>query len=299
MVVWLSNAKPKKTPPGSYDILGDRRAARRISGWVAIATFFSIVVTLVFGSSTIVSTKNIGVVTNFGSPDYSLTNGFHWKAPWSEVTEMDGAIQTDNHLKAKDDQCISVRLANQSVACVDTSIRWRIKEDATVSLFKDYKVFDNVRDSLVTRELTSSLNTVFADYNPLAVDDQGNLLSSISPADSAKATATMAEAIGDQIDVLNVFVPIIHFDPATQDRLDALQQQIAQTRIAEQAEKTATAQALANKQLSASVSNDPNVLVSKCYDLLGEMVSKSQLIPTGFSCWPGGSSAIVVPSASR
>ncbi len=109
----------------------------------------------------------------------------------------------------------------------------------------------------------------------------------------------MRAQIGSQVQVLSVFVPVMHFDTATQSRLNALQAQVAQTRIAEQAIKTAQAQAAANAALAASVSTDNNVLVSKCLDVLAEMVNKGQTVPAGFSCWPGGGTGVVLPQAGR
>ena len=55
----------------------------------------------------------------------------------------------------------------------------------------------------------------------------------------------------------------------------------------------------ANRKLSSSVSNDPNVLVSRCFDILSEMVASKEPVPAGFTCWPGGGSGIVLPSAGQ
>ena len=69
--------------------------------------------------------------------------------------------------------------------------------------------------------------------------------------------------------------------------------QVAQTRIAEQGVKTAEQQEKANEALAKSVSKDPNVLVSKCLDMVeGGKVT----LPAGFSCWPSSGSAVVVPA---
>lgn len=65
-------------------------------------------------------------------------------------------------------------------------------------------------------------------------------------------------------------------------------------RIAEQREATAEKEASANRKLADSVSKDPNVLVSNCLNLLGEMVDKGQPVPAGFSCWPGGGASSVI-----
>jgi len=250
---------------------------------------------LVFSCTASVGTKEVGIVTAFNKPVGAFDNGLHFKMPWEDVTEMDGAIQTDNNTQGNND-CVQARLAHQIVACIDVTIRWRIDPNAADSLFQNYRDFSNVRGSLVTRELATDINAEFADYDPLAVNDQGNSTATPLSRLSGQVLGDMQRQISSQVEVLSVYIPVIHFDQATQSRLNALQSQIAQTRIAEQAVKTAQAQAAANAALATSVSHDPNVLVSKCFDLLQEMVNKGQGIPTGFSCWPGGSTGVVIPA---
>lgn len=257
---------------------------------LGLGTFVLLVVTTL----AIVGTKEVGILTSFNRPIGTLDNGLHFKAPWQGVTEMDAAIQTDNHVETNHN-CISARIAHQIVGCVDVTIRWRIHEGAADALFQNYRDFDNVRSSLVTRELATNINSTLADYDPLAVDANGNSISVPLNTLSAKVLAEMRTQVGAQVEVLSVFVPVIHFDAATQGRLNALQAQIAQTRIADQAVKTAQAQSQANQALAASVSTDPNVLVSKCLDILSEMVNKGQAVPAGFSCWQGGGTGIVLP----
>jgi len=254
------------------------------------------VLSIVFGflsSTTIISTKNVGVVTEFGSPVGTLDNGLHWIAPWQKVTELDGTIQTDTHAETQ------VRLANQGVAYVDNSVRWRIVEEEADNLFKDYREFENIRDSLVTRELAAALNTVFEDYDPLATNEAGELSVPGLEELSNELTATLQEKVGNGVEVISVIITKVKLDDSTQSRLNALQTEIANTRIAEQSALTAEAEALANEILSDSVSEDPNVLVSKCLDLLNEMISSGMTVPPAFSCWPGSQSALVLPSANN
>lgn len=304
-----SNGRDRDRRPGrdSFDYVrtpsyssgyDDDGFSRKLLGWFSFGLAIATVILLAISSFSIVSTKNVGVVTSFGSPVTTLSNGGHLIAPWQIVTEMDAAIQTDTHIEKQED-CIKVRMAKQFIACIDVSIRWRINEDSALDLFKDYREFESVRTSLVTRELGSVLNSVFSNYDPLATDEGGSLVSVSLNELSNQATDEMQEKVGNQIEVLNVIIAQTHYDENTQNRINALQAQIAETEIAKQAKLTAEAQAAANEILADSVSNDPNVLVSNCFDLLGEMVSKGQVIPTGFSCWPGGGSAIVVPSAAK
>src|SRR5689334_21316161 len=243
-----------------------------------------LVFVLILGSTTIVSTRNIGVVTTFGRPSGTLTNGLHVKAPWQSVTEMNGTIQIDNHTG---EAATTVRLGNNSTAFVDNSVRWRIQPAAADELFLDYRDFENVRDNLVTRELRAALNEVFADFDPLAPEnsDGANV-----QALGDKVADKLRAKVGAQIEIINVIVPLVNYDEATQSRINALNVEKANTRVAEQRAKTAAAEAKANEVLAASVSNDPNVLVSKCLDAARE----AHISPLG--CWPATSVVPTVPA---
>ena len=162
--VFLHSARPEAP---------STRARARLAYLVSAACATLAVIVLAVASSVVVPTKEIGVVTTFGKPTGSLSNGFHLKAPWQKVTYMDAAIQTDSHT-ADDKSCINVRIAHQATACVDASIRWRIRPDASDALFQNYREFSSIRSSLVVRQLSSSLNKEFASYDALAVDEKGN-----------------------------------------------------------------------------------------------------------------------------
>jgi acetone carboxylase gamma subunit len=69
------------------------------------------------------------------------------------------------------DAATTVRLANNSTAFVDNSVRWRVQRAAAGELFLDYRDFGNVRDNLVTRELGAALNEVFSNFDPLAPEN--------------------------------------------------------------------------------------------------------------------------------
>lgn len=246
---------------------------------------------LLFSCIAIVGTKKVGVVTSFNRPVGTLSNGLHLKFPWQKVHELDGAIQTDTHNDT------TIRLGNQSTATVRNSIRWRIRPGTADELYRDYRDFDKIRDSLVTRELTAALNEVFKTYDPLgSIKDAAADAKRSTPTEFGDAVAeALRKRIGREIDVRNVIIPLAEYDPATQSRLNAYQEEIANTRIAEQKQRTAEANAKANRKLASSVSRDPNVLVSKCLDTLAEVAKANQPLPAGFSCWPGGrESAIAV-----
>lgn len=262
----------------------------------AETSFWSVCVSIVVGvvailllalsSITMVSTKNIGVVTTFGRPSQFLDNGPHLIAPWQDVTELDGAIQTDNHIDEGDKKtAIDARLGNNSTARVDTTVVWRLKPEAAPSLFQDYRGFDAIRDNLVTREFTAAINDTLAGYNPLTQVGEGD--GAINGKLATLVLDKLKVKVGNRIEVIGVNIPVIHFDDRTQQSINNLQTEIANTKIAEQRQLTAIAEAKANTKLAESVSHDPNVLVSKCLDLVREKGGS----PAG--CWPGSAGAVV------
>ena len=250
-----------------------------------------------------IGTQDIGVVTSFGrTVGRGVGPGLHWKAPWENVTRLDAKQQTDTYASngfngsVQDNAqggCINVRIARQATACVNVSIRWQNDPQGIDYLFRNFKTDDNIRTNLLHRDLQAAVNTVFANYDPLGLDKNGDSTQPNNTALAKSVETAMAQQVGQYLDIINVYIPLFNFDPATQDRLNQLQLQVAQTRIAEQAEQTAAAQAAANRALAKSVSNNPGVLESKCLDILGEVVQKGGTLPAGFSCFPGGASAAV------
>jgi regulator of protease activity HflC (stomatin/prohibitin superfamily) len=253
-------------------------------GWIASSTIVS------------VSTKKIGVVTAFGKPTGELGNGLHIKAPWEKVTEIDAAIQTDNYLNGPQDpgenDTIPVRIANQSVAGIEVSIRWRIKPEAATRLYQDYKQFDHVRDSLVTRNLRSALNQNFASYNPLQILQTGQIPQDILAGIGFTVATDLSKIIGEQIDVQSVIIPLVNFDDSTQGKINAFQAAQADTRIAAQNVLTADQNAKAANAVRQALKDNPGYLTSKCLDI----IAKGVQLPAGFNCPGTTGSAVVVPS---
>ena len=297
-VISLNKTKAIKQAKGqdNYQMEGLYNS-RLVARGVAIVAGLLGLLLLALTSFTQVSTKNVGIVTSFGRPTGQvLSNGLHFKAPWQSVTEFDAAIQTQ---KYDGDQCTTVRLGTEGKACVDNSVQWRIKPDAASNLFVDYRSFEAMQSALVERQRVAALNAVFASFDPLAkikADNDGTGSPTLADLGS-QATAKLQELLGDRLDVESVVISLVKYDDGTQSKIDAYQTEVAATRIAEQKQETAAAEAEANRQLAESVSKDPNVLVSKCLDTLTDMVKANQPVPAGFSCWPGGSAAVVVPQA--
>ena len=68
--------------------------------------------------------------------------GFTGSRRWLGACEMDGAIQTDS-ITVKDSSGARVRLGNNSMAVVENSVQWRIRQAAATKLYLDYRSFED------------------------------------------------------------------------------------------------------------------------------------------------------------
>jgi regulator of protease activity HflC (stomatin/prohibitin superfamily) len=268
-------------------------------GLVTLIAGFACVLTLVASSYTQVNNKTIGIEVSFGKPVGHLSSGLHWIRPWASVTDMDEAVQVNNFTGP---DCITVRIADQQTACLTAKVRWKIRSQAADNLFGNYKnSTSGVEDGLLEPELQNVANTVFDSYDPIG------LLNSGIPS-GAKGNPTVPQLgeqvkdalvkdVGSEIDIVSLTTPTISYDDSVQSRINSVLTQKAQTQIAQQQIKTADAQAQANRALQQSVSNDPNVLISKCLDLQTEEVNKGMTPVTScFGGSGGGGTTVVVPS---
>ena len=270
----------------------------------AVLPLLAAVVLLAVSCTTIIQAKNVGVLTTFGKPTKSLTAGLHVKAPWQKVTELDGTKIT---AKFAGDDRIEVRIGDGTTAAVETAIRWSIVPEKADEIYADYRsddVNENVREALVETVFKSAINSVFGQYNPtselVAVDPTSERRINFVPDYDGLATevtdsmkARVAE-MGGYVRVEFVTISGITLSPETQKKINEFQAEVARTQVALQAERTNRAQAAANKALSDSLSNNPNVLVSRCLDTLQTMVDNNQSVPAGFTCWPGSGSNLVL-----
>lgn len=240
-----------------------RDAAPKFKSAAIFSMIAALIVTL-FASTAIVPPRTVGVKVALGKPVGSVGNGFHFKAPWTSVEKMDASIQNDVY---NGDKTITVRLGNNTEAEADSSIRWQLKQDNIEQLFLDYKTFDNIRDNLVTRNFRAAMNEAFASYDPLATVESANNSDADKdlPGIAEKVKDALQSKLGDDIIIHEVTIPLVNFDEATQNRINELQAETARTRIANQKQETADAEAKANKILEDSVT--PEVLSSKCLDI--------------------------------
>lgn len=262
------------------------------------------VLLLVLSSTNIVSARNTGVKVTFGKvSDDTLSPGLAVTAPWTKVVEVDGALQTN---KFVGDNCVPVRIGDGSMGCLGLTVQWEINGDAANDIYKDFRDDDPVaafRDAVVMAELEASVTSALSTYNPLSqldvVKDNKAAASDMNfTPDFGELSKAIGEdmttRLGERARVDNVIVQSFSMSESTQKKLNDFIAAVGETRVAMQKKETASAQAEANKVLSGSVSNNPNVLVSRCLDTLNEGMEKGYQFPAGFSCWGAGANGTVL-----
>lgn len=273
-------------------------------GGLAVAAIAAVV--LISICFTTVSAKNVGVAVNFGAVSSKTLNpGPHLKFPWTKVVEIDGTIQTDQYAG---ESCIKVTIGDGSQACAKITNRWQITPKNAAAVYEQHRSDDptqSFRSAVISTELEQAISETLGTYNPISNlkivggEDNASQVSFVPDYDkfSKLIEANMKARLdkSDQAEIIGITFSHLDLSANTQKKLDDYIAAVGETRIAMQQRETAKAQADSNRELSASVSNDPNVLVSRCFDTLKDAVQNKYNLPAGFSCWPGGGSAVVVP----
>lgn len=264
------------------DYNGDRQIwPFMITGLVSLVAF----VMLGFATTTIVPARQVGIPVTFGVAGNAMPNGFNLKAPWTDVELMPTTPQA---LDAVGDKATKAKDVDNSDVFVYNNVRWSIVEKQAASIYYDAKDFDNVSDMFIQPSLRTAVATVMSTYAPLSDKKPGNA----EVADAIKAE--LQKRVGDRFTIDSVNVTFIDVSQATKDRIAALNAERANTRIAEQKEQTAAAEARANKILADSIKNDPNVLTANCIKAITE--SPAGTFPAGFQCFAGASGSVVIPA---
>jgi regulator of protease activity HflC (stomatin/prohibitin superfamily) len=249
-----------------------------VAAVVAIGTLFLAV-------TTIVPPRTVGIPVTFGHVGSPNGSGLMWHAPWTDVVLMDATIQA---LDASGDNPTVAKDVDKADIFVHNNVRWSIKEEQASELYLQYQNFERVGDLLVQPTVRESIASVMQDFDPLASDNPQ--LSEIA----ATVKRDLEQRLADKINIDSVSITLLDPSEATKNRINALNIEKGNTRIAEQRALTAQQEANANRTLAESVSNDPNVLVSKCLDIVNE----GRALPAGFQCWPGTGGSVVVPAGN-
>lgn len=272
---------------------GEDRAGG-IGGGIVAALFFGLVLGLPFtliAAYDRVDTRNVGIITSFGKPEGTHGAGVVWHAPWKKVSELSEAIQLqafesnsyDDAARGQgtggNQAAIGVRLANNSMAYINENLNWRLREGAAPKLFQDYggnNVFDTIKQQLVDRQAQVALSKTFATFNPQImsaadVGKPGQPAQAPAPSQGAnlpkmadQVKKDLQDAVGTEVEILDVRIQGIFYDQATQQKIDDYNRKVQDTVNAQQDVKTAEQQRLAAEQRAQQPRPDLTVAVFNC-----------------------------------
>lgn len=296
-----------------------KNADTTFGGFVAVV-IFGVVIGGAFtltSSYDRVDTRNVGILIDFGRPDGVHGAGAWWHAPWKTTAELSEAIQlqafeSNSFADAADGKgtnnnpaAIGVRLANNSIAYVNANLNWRLREGSAPKLFQDYggsNVFGTIKEQLVDRQEQVALSKVFASFNPQTLTAVAaaapGAQQTPSPAQGVdmpkmalEVKKDLQDAVGGEIEIIDVRIQGIFYDSATQAKIDAYNQKVQDTINAAQDVKTAEQQRLAAEQRAAQAPPDLRIAIFNCLDAM----VKAGRDPAG--CWGqiGGQPLIQIP----
>ena len=270
---------------------------------VLAGVFLALLATITIANSvTFIPARNVGIPVIFGQVGSPLDSGPHLIQPWIDVVKVDATTQNINRnadeaqwLDQNHPVCtaVLVRLASGASACDDITAQWNVTANGlnASNLWTQYRgntddadktndnFITNLTNNVVDREIQRAMNTAFATYNPIVVGNDNQAVN--TPLDlksySATVLADLKASVPSGIDVTELLISHIHFDKATQDKINALAQEKANTQIAIQKERTAEAQKAANDLLASTASRDPGVQFQNCINLLRDLAATGQL----------------------
>jgi len=261
---------------------------------------------LIFSMINSVPVHSVGVVTAFGKINGDIRPGIHMLAPWDNVTVMDETIQTTQFYgqPSQHGNCMQVRLGGQQLACLNITIKWQVMDSGAPTLFNDYdnkgtNVMDSVKNNLVVTDLKQVANSVFGDYNPIADATQAATTGNKSQFSTFGPTIQqqMQQDMSGQVRVLAVILSNPYYNGTTEARLASIQNQIADTAIAQQEIKTNQALAQANAALARSLT--PTLVFQNCVTGTLDVVKNGGHMDDGWSCGAASPFAITGSGAAR
>lgn len=214
---------------------------------VVAGVFLAILLTF-FGCIASVDTGHVGVVKTFGKvEDYTFDSGFHLKAPWNSVTQINNQVQKTT---------IELPCFSSDIQEVNTTytVNYQIAKGNAQNLYRDIGV--NYLDTVVNPTIQETVKTIIARYTAedliakraeVAVEIETLLTTNL-----ARYNIDVSSTAIENMDFTDSFTAAVEAKAvAAQQKLQA---QIEQERLtmeakqaAERAQVEATAQAAVNK----------------------------------------------------
>ena len=148
-----------RLPYGGYKTTTTETVTKPLAKYSAIACIIGIVLCIMltfFGCIASVDTGHIGIVKTFGKvEDYTFDAGFHLKAPWNSVTQMDNRVQKTT---------IELPCFSSDIQEVNTTytVNYQISKTNAQNLYRD--VGTEYLDTVVNPTIQETVKTIIAKY---------------------------------------------------------------------------------------------------------------------------------------
>lgn len=227
----------------------------------------------------VVSTRHVGIVKSFGKPTGRTTgSGLQWTKPWEGIDDEWDATRQSYNPSGKcgqpGDGSLWVSIAGQRQMCVHVQINWETVTGeqaaanwATYRNTSDGNRFETFIARQVNPSLTSAVQSVFRDYDPLGDVDKAtgeartpDLANVYTP--KLQAAINANSSLGEDIKVMGISWGSLVFDAKTQAAIAQYAANVYASRnLAIDASNAQTRQDIANK------SGVP-AAVQQCLDLV-------------------------------
>jgi regulator of protease activity HflC (stomatin/prohibitin superfamily) len=217
----------------------------------AVAGVFLAILLTFFGCIASVDTGHVGIVKTFGKvEDYTFDSGFHLKAPWNSVTQMDNRVQkTTVELS-----CFSSDIQEVTISY---TVNYQISKTNAQNLYRD--VGTNYLETVVNPTIQETVKTVVARYKAEGNEAEGTKGLVKDRAEVAAEIEALLKVNLDRyhIDVSSTAIENMDFTDSFTNAVEAkavaaqqkLQAEIEQQRLTMEAQKAAErAQIEANAQ---------------------------------------------------
>lgn len=267
---------------------------------VGILAFASLL--FFFSTYRSVPPRSVGIKVSLGKVQGTLQSGPHLVKPWVKVISFPSTIETtrlqgDGKADIDDGPCVTVRLGNQTTACVNATIQWHVNVNDSKgvdALYASYRSFNHIEPNLVRPQVQHSLLAPFENYNPLAVLAANGNLETPTKTLEDQGRTTLEQVLGNGISVTQYTINLVQYDAQTQDKINGYSSAVADTRIATQQEQTANARRAANDALNASqASTNPGVITQNCLDLTERLSKDGKSLPASWTCLGNGATPVV------
>ncbi|MCQ0001471.1 prohibitin family protein [Streptomyces sudanensis] len=246
----------------------------------------------------VVGAYEVGVPVTFGKVGAPMTPGVNATSPFATVTTF-STRPVDLNLSDKD--VVEVRSSQGGVMYAELTVKWAVMPSKAVELYRLAGNEAAIQQRLVFPDSREIVRNVFARHT----SEEGYTSA------REKINAEIGELIKERlaprgIDVTTVNLRNVKPSDRLQDQIDRKIQQQQATERAQEAARTATAEAerrrieaegiaRANKILNASLSD--KVLLNQCIDAFKEAAAKNPVYAV--PCGSGGGTPVIVDGGKR